>query len=98
MLPRSSSKTHIQQNAKLLAANPTLPLNVFLSTAQLERIDALDGSVDQHANCGDWARAGECTNNPDYMLSSCRRACAVDAAEPLGCPNFGMDSDGVDEL
>ncbi len=35
---------------------------------------------DLHESCGFWAREGECTNNPEYMLSHCRLSC-VDAHE-----------------
>ena len=41
--------------------------------------DALDGAVDMHEECGPWARSGECTTNPGYMLQSCKASCGVQA-------------------
>ena len=57
-------------------------LGVFLTEGELERIDALDGLVDEHAECTNWAERGECEANPGYMLTSCRAACGV-TPEPL---------------
>jgi len=31
--------------------------------------------VDEHPRCGEWADAGECENNPGYMLHHCPVAC-----------------------
>eukprot|EP00586_Coscinodiscus_wailesii_P002260 CAMPEP_0172492322 /NCGR_PEP_ID=MMETSP1066-20121228/23426_1 /TAXON_ID=671091 /ORGANISM="Coscinodiscus wailesii, Strain CCMP2513" /LENGTH=336 /DNA_ID=CAMNT_0013261863 /DNA_START=99 /DNA_END=1106 /DNA_ORIENTATION=+ len=31
--------------------------------------------TDDHEKCPFWAEAGECDNNPNYMLNSCRRSC-----------------------
>ena len=30
---------------------------------------------DQHHMCRNWANAGECTNNPGYMLEYCPKSC-----------------------
>ena len=30
---------------------------------------------DFHFNCADWARRGECTRNPRYMLKNCKKSC-----------------------
>ena len=30
-----------------------------------------------HASCVDWAKAGECENNRDYMHQACRLACGL---------------------
>ena len=41
----------------------------------------LDGDVDEsgcendHAECENWAKSGECASNPGYMAVSCKRAC-----------------------
>ena len=35
---------------------------------------------DEHPKCQDWANIGECDENPNYMLHSCRRSC-------LQCPD-----------
>ena len=40
---------------------------------------------DENPKCFDWAKLGECDNNPRYMLNHCRRSC-------LQCP------DQADEL
>ena len=32
---------------------------------------------DLEADCPGWAQRGECSKNPKYMLSSCRRSCGV---------------------
>ena len=31
---------------------------------------------DRHADCGSWARRGECQKNPQYMLEFCMASCA----------------------
>ena len=38
---------------------------------------------DLDSSCGSWAEAGECSNNPGFMLPSCPVACNV-------CPEKGM--------
>jgi hypothetical protein len=32
--------------------------------------------ADNNPNCVSWANAGECKNNPGYMLNLCKEACA----------------------
>jgi hypothetical protein len=32
--------------------------------------------VDTDDRCDDWAKQGECKNNPQYMLVQCRKSCA----------------------
>ena len=32
--------------------------------------------VDNHHFCADWARRGECTRNPNYMLVYCKKSCS----------------------
>ena len=32
---------------------------------------------DKKSDCQWWANEGECSQNPDYMLSDCRMACGV---------------------
>ncbi len=34
-----------------------------------------DTCRDSNSNCADWARAGECSKNPGYMLTSCCASC-----------------------
>eukprot|EP00587_Corethron_hystrix_P010145 CAMPEP_0113329542 /NCGR_PEP_ID=MMETSP0010_2-20120614/20966_1 /TAXON_ID=216773 ORGANISM="Corethron hystrix, Strain 308" /NCGR_SAMPLE_ID=MMETSP0010_2 /ASSEMBLY_ACC=CAM_ASM_000155 /LENGTH=231 /DNA_ID=CAMNT_0000191659 /DNA_START=68 /DNA_END=762 /DNA_ORIENTATION=+ /assembly_acc=CAM_ASM_000155 len=31
--------------------------------------------VDQHPACKEWSDAGECENNPGYMLENCKKSC-----------------------
>mmetsp|Transcript_41914 Transcript_41914/g.64557 ORF Transcript_41914/g.64557 Transcript_41914/m.64557 type:complete len:130 (+) Transcript_41914:100-489(+) len=31
--------------------------------------------MNEHPECEKWAKAGECKNNPQYMLLDCRKAC-----------------------
>ena len=33
--------------------------------------------IDDNANCPGWANSGECSNNPGYMLQSCKKSCGV---------------------
>ncbi|GFR87742.1 secreted ShK toxin domain containing protein [Elysia marginata] len=33
--------------------------------------------TDYHARCAQWATGGECSKNPNYMLTNCRRSCNV---------------------
>ena len=46
---------------------------------EVEAITATDDPdcADDDDGCKTWAAAGECDKNPDYMLYSCRRSCAV---------------------
>lgn len=37
--------------------------------------ECTDDCTDWHEQCNEWARAGECTDNPGYMIDQCRRAC-----------------------
>ena len=77
------------ENAQLLGrstGDPEQPhppsasyMSVFLSPSELEQVDALDGAVDMHEECGPWARSGECATNPGYMLQSCKASCGVQA-------------------
>ena len=32
---------------------------------------------DNHELCGQWSSAGECDNNPKYMLNQCEKSCKV---------------------
>jgi len=40
---------------------------------------------DEEAVCGAWAKAGECKNNPGFMLQKCKRSCLDDGMESA-CP------------
>jgi glutathione peroxidase len=37
----------------------------------------ITGLTDNHDSCEFWANAGECTKNPNYMLSNCKKSCAA---------------------
>ena len=43
-----------------------------LSTATPPRIPCIDA---EETECPNWAKRGECTNNPQYMLIHCRKSC-----------------------
>ena len=40
---------------------------------------------DTHAECANWAKAGECDANPKYMLQSCTTSCGVCEQKMRGC-------------
>ena len=44
-------------------------------------------SADQNSNCSNWAKSGECENNPNYMLSSCAASCNSSATDTW-CKTF----------
>jgi len=35
------------------------------------------GCENEHPSCGEWADSGECTKNPGYMHSQCRKSCGT---------------------
>jgi hypothetical protein len=37
--------------------------------------------ADDHAECGDWAAAGECRANPKMMLEGCQTSCGPSMLE-----------------
>ena len=49
--------------------------------ALLLNIALLAGAQNNHPSCGDWAFAGECENNPGYMLTNCKDACDLQTME-----------------
>ena len=52
--------------------------------------DAQNGCTDNAPECHQWAAAGECDNNPTYMLAECAKAC--------GCrspPSSAAAGDGI---
>ena len=49
--------------------------------ALLLNIALLAGAQNNHASCSDWAAAGECENNPGYMLTNCKDACDLQTME-----------------
>ena len=54
--------------------------------ALLLNIALLAGAQNNHASCSDWAAAGECENNPGYMLTNCKDACDLQTMEVAGVP------------
>mmetsp|Transcript_23701 Transcript_23701/g.56124 ORF Transcript_23701/g.56124 Transcript_23701/m.56124 type:complete len:473 (-) Transcript_23701:1027-2445(-) len=46
--------------------------------------------ADKEEECGTWAKAGECTNNPNYMLVNCPISCDS-CPEPLDLPEEILD-------
>ena len=49
--------------------------------ALLLNIALLAGAQNNHPSCSDWAAAGECENNPGYMLTNCKDACDLQTME-----------------
>ena len=37
----------------------------------------IQGCVDEHPSCEDWAGSGECVQNPKFMTHTCRESCGV---------------------
>ena len=52
-------------------------------TGQHKGVSAAPNCADTDPNCPAWAFTGECTINPRYMLTACRKSCKQCAA-----PNF----------
>jgi len=48
-----------------------------------------DECIDENEHCKDWSEHGECENNPDFMLHSCRRSCNVCNLEFADITDFG---------
>jgi len=99
LLPADAASDNAGSNAGSGATSAyAAPLPVFLTTAQLEAVDALDGAVDTHAECAAWAASGECAANPGYMLHACHASCGVGAAVPLRCDGRPREADGDDGM
>ena len=45
------------------------------SQAPLESPGPAVQCVDANSRCGDWAKAGECSRNPQFMRSNCMKSC-----------------------
>ncbi|XP_037071087.1 zinc metalloproteinase nas-13-like [Pollicipes pollicipes] len=69
--------------------DPTQALGqrVRLSEADARAVNRL--CRDQSEHCGWWARRGECARNPDYMHSSCAKACFT--CTGAGCYDLHRD-------
>ena len=65
------------------------------------RGQALEKCEDKNSMCCQWARSGECDNNPGFMEESCRLSCNMcDAARcsPECCPPSAAESQGEVEV
>ena len=40
-------------------------------------LHTIQGCVDEHPRCEDWARLGQCVYSPKFMTHSCRESCGV---------------------
>ena len=49
--------------------------------ALLLSIALVADAQNNHPSCSDWAAAGECENNPGYMLTNCKDACDLQTME-----------------
>jgi hypothetical protein len=93
VLPRSTSFEHMKENINFMEGLYGGLMPVLLSQDDLFQIDALDGGVDNHGECSNWAQHGECENNPSYMLNNCRASCGVGGAPPLDCDTLMEEGD-----
>ena len=50
-------------------------LAIAVAVASVEDAPPHQAAGDSTAECYTWAADGQCTSNPDYMLSSCRYSC-----------------------
>lgn len=46
---------------------------------------------DGNTKCSEWSSGGECSNNPDYMMAYCKRACC-EAGAGVAAPSAGGSS------
>ena len=49
----------------------------------------------EHDLCDFWASAGECANNPGYMLAQCRRSCNVCSESQIQNQQARLDGDAI---
>lgn len=47
--------------------------------------------ADDSTRCAEWSRAGECTANPTFMRSTCRKSCGACSKQPTGT-GFGASA------
>jgi hypothetical protein len=64
---------------------------------EVEEEPVLGTCVDNNTNCAGWASYGECNNNPNYMLTYCKKSCGVcgDDCRDLytDCPSWASIGD-----
>jgi hypothetical protein len=65
------SYADIEAKTECLSTNEDLT-DFYCMTAQPLRVLC----IDTDKRCSDWARSGECRNNPQYMLVQCRKSCS----------------------
>ena len=54
-------------------------IDVILPSAEKPK-KAASGGEDKNESCAEWANAGECVSNPDYMLENCAASCSSASA------------------
>ena len=42
-----------------------------------EKVDNQQHCLDEHVDCQNWSKIGECHKNPGYMLNHCKKSCKV---------------------
>ena len=52
-------------------------IDVILPSADKPKKTA-SGGEDKNESCAEWANAGECVSNPDYMLENCAASCSTE--------------------
>ena len=61
--------------ATATSSSPNRNVVVAGTTAATEDGEEVEDCRDQHDQCNFWAKAGECKNNPKYMLYNCPVSC-----------------------
>ena len=52
-----------------------------------EQSEEAEPCEDMHSECTGWVARGECSKNPDFMHSQCRRGCGLCDPDPNPSPN-----------
>lgn len=67
----ASAKPQPKDNAKMECLPTDEDMTSFTCLNARDSIEC----INVHPECEEWAKKGECKNNPQYMLLSCRKAC-----------------------
>eukprot|EP00058_Branchiostoma_floridae_P022716 XP_002608206.1 hypothetical protein BRAFLDRAFT_90353 [Branchiostoma floridae] len=68
--------------ADILRSSPPEPETV---TQAIMKQNEGYSCFDADGNCGSWASAGECTNNPNFMQGSCPQSCGMCRRSAVAC-------------
>ena len=84
VIPRSSQTARIQANAALATGWGWWAVEPGSVVKERDRWGGRPDSgacEDHHEKCDEWATAGECSNNPGWMLKHCQDSCQVCASK-----------------